>query len=186
MLLGGHFLSRPLFRFIAESRLREIFTAAALLLVVGIALLLTPALLILSDKLVLPRLRSTGTAQPDAVDEQGTVVIAGNGRFGQIVNRLLVAGGVRTVVPPRTWTGAHTRCRCVGPWGWLTVACDFAAPRSHVGGFTSGNKLVSQSPRTSRAVSDALHVRSVERLISAGVTIPRFPLRLCRGQRPRR
>ena len=30
-----HFLSRPLFRFIAESRLREIVTASALLLVVG-------------------------------------------------------------------------------------------------------------------------------------------------------
>jgi CPA2 family monovalent cation:H+ antiporter-2 len=41
VLLGGHFLTRPLFRFIAESRLREIFTAAALLLVVGIALLMT-------------------------------------------------------------------------------------------------------------------------------------------------
>jgi monovalent cation:proton antiporter-2 (CPA2) family protein len=41
VLLGGHFLSRPLFRFIAESRLREIFTASALLLVIGIALLMT-------------------------------------------------------------------------------------------------------------------------------------------------
>ena len=41
VVLGGHFLSRPLFRFIASSRLREIFTAAALLLVIGIALLMT-------------------------------------------------------------------------------------------------------------------------------------------------
>ena len=35
VVLGGHFLSRPLFRFIASSRLREIFTAAALLLVIN-------------------------------------------------------------------------------------------------------------------------------------------------------
>lgn len=41
VVLGGHFLSRPLFRFIAESRLREIFTASALMLVIGIALLMT-------------------------------------------------------------------------------------------------------------------------------------------------
>jgi len=41
VLIGGHFLSRPLFRFIAASRLREIFTASALLLVIGIALLMT-------------------------------------------------------------------------------------------------------------------------------------------------
>uniref|UniRef100_UPI0025EB2ACB cation:proton antiporter domain-containing protein n=1 Tax=Thiohalocapsa sp. TaxID=2497641 RepID=UPI0025EB2ACB len=41
VVLGGHFLTRPLFRFIASSHLRETFTAAALLLVVGIALLMT-------------------------------------------------------------------------------------------------------------------------------------------------
>lgn len=37
---AGRFLSRPVFRFIAGSRLREVFTAAALLLVVGITLLM--------------------------------------------------------------------------------------------------------------------------------------------------
>ena len=49
IILAGRYLTRPLFRFIAESGLREIFTAAALLLVIGIALLmnlvgLSPAL----------------------------------------------------------------------------------------------------------------------------------------------
>jgi monovalent cation:proton antiporter-2 (CPA2) family protein len=39
--VGGRFLVRPLFRFIAAVRLREIFTATALLLVVGIAVLMT-------------------------------------------------------------------------------------------------------------------------------------------------
>ena len=41
IIMAGRFLVRPVFRFIAESGLREIFTAAALLLVVGIALLMT-------------------------------------------------------------------------------------------------------------------------------------------------
>ena len=41
VVVGGHTLSRPLFRFIAAARLREIFTAAALLLVIAIALLMT-------------------------------------------------------------------------------------------------------------------------------------------------
>jgi glutathione-regulated potassium-efflux system ancillary protein KefC len=36
-LLGGHYLVRPVFRHIARTRLREIFTAFALLLVIGIA-----------------------------------------------------------------------------------------------------------------------------------------------------
>jgi monovalent cation:H+ antiporter-2, CPA2 family len=41
IVVGGHYLARPLFRFIASARLREVFTAAALLLVIGIALLMT-------------------------------------------------------------------------------------------------------------------------------------------------
>lgn len=49
IIFSGRYLTRPLFRFISESGLREIFTAAALLLVLGIALLmnlvgLSPAL----------------------------------------------------------------------------------------------------------------------------------------------
>jgi len=37
-LIGGHYLVRPVFRYIARMRLREVFTAFALLLVLGIAL----------------------------------------------------------------------------------------------------------------------------------------------------
>src|SRR6202035_3564704 len=49
IVAGGRFLVRPVFRYLASTRLNEIFTAAALLLVVGIALLmqrvgLSPAL----------------------------------------------------------------------------------------------------------------------------------------------
>lgn len=49
IILAGRFLMRPVFRIIAETKLRETFTAAALLIVVGIALLmqsvgLSPAL----------------------------------------------------------------------------------------------------------------------------------------------
>jgi monovalent cation:proton antiporter-2 (CPA2) family protein len=38
IIVGGRFLMRPIFRFIAATRLQEIFTATALLLVIGIAL----------------------------------------------------------------------------------------------------------------------------------------------------
>jgi glutathione-regulated potassium-efflux system protein KefB len=38
MLIGGRFLLRPVFRFIAASGVREVFTAATLLLVLGSAL----------------------------------------------------------------------------------------------------------------------------------------------------
>lgn len=41
VVLGGNYLTRPLFRFIASAGLRELFTAAALMMVIGIALLMT-------------------------------------------------------------------------------------------------------------------------------------------------
>jgi monovalent cation:proton antiporter-2 (CPA2) family protein len=49
VVVGGRYLTRPLFRFIAATRMREIFTASALLLVVAVATLmeavgLSPAL----------------------------------------------------------------------------------------------------------------------------------------------
>lgn len=41
VILGGNYLTRPIFRFVAGANLRELFTASALLLVTGIALLMT-------------------------------------------------------------------------------------------------------------------------------------------------
>lgn len=41
VVLGGNYLTRPLFRFIASANLRELFTATALFLVIAIALLMT-------------------------------------------------------------------------------------------------------------------------------------------------
>ena len=41
IVIGGRLLVRPAFRFIARARVPEVFTAAALLLVIGIALLMT-------------------------------------------------------------------------------------------------------------------------------------------------
>ena len=61
-------------------------------------MLITPLLFILFDQLS-RRLIETGEATPhDEVTEQGAVIIAGIGRFGQIVNRLVQSSGFKTVV----------------------------------------------------------------------------------------
>ncbi|MGS0682463.1 monovalent cation:proton antiporter-2 (CPA2) family protein [Shewanella sp. 125m-7] len=73
--------------------------AHILSLVVALSMFLTPGLFILFDKVILPRYEQTeNSREPDDIDEKGTVIIAGVGRFGQIVNRLLVTNGVKTVV----------------------------------------------------------------------------------------
>jgi CPA2 family monovalent cation:H+ antiporter-2 len=70
--------------------------AATILLVISLSMLLTPALFVLHDRLAR---RAGGRARaPDQIDEQGAVIIAGMGRFGQAVNRLLAGLGHKTVV----------------------------------------------------------------------------------------
>ena len=41
IVIAGRYLVTPVFRFIARTKLREMFTAAALLLVIGIAILMS-------------------------------------------------------------------------------------------------------------------------------------------------
>ncbi|EHH3656579.1 potassium transporter [Vibrio parahaemolyticus] len=70
-----------------------------LALVVAISMFLTPGLFILFDRVILPRFETqSNERESDTIEETGTVIIAGIGRFGQIVNRLLVSNGVTTVV----------------------------------------------------------------------------------------
>ena len=69
-----------------------------LILVVALTMLLTPALFILYEKVVAPRVTGTTDRQPDAIDEKGIVILAGIGRFGQIVTRLLSTNGHKVVV----------------------------------------------------------------------------------------
>ena len=69
-----------------------------LLLIIALSMLITPLLFILYEFRI-KHLKSpeTDTAS-DEIDETGTVIIAGIGRFGQIVNRLIQSAGFSTVV----------------------------------------------------------------------------------------
>ncbi|NOI67958.1 monovalent cation:proton antiporter-2 (CPA2) family protein [Vibrio sp. 99-8-1] len=73
--------------------------AQTLSLVVALSMFFTPGLFILFDKMILPRYQQeSNDRESDVIEEQGSVIIVGIGRFGQIVNRLLVSNGVKTVV----------------------------------------------------------------------------------------
>ncbi|MBY5932075.1 monovalent cation:proton antiporter-2 (CPA2) family protein [Tateyamaria omphalii] len=72
--------------------------AETLLLVIALTMLITPLLFILYE-LQSRRMGEAGTdVEADEIDEDGPVIIAGIGRFGQIVNRLLQGSGFNTVV----------------------------------------------------------------------------------------
>lgn len=72
--------------------------ADRLLLVVALSMLLTPALFIFYDRIIAPRFSKHQHIDADEIEETGQVLIAGHGRVGGIVNRMLKAAGISTTV----------------------------------------------------------------------------------------
>lgn len=72
--------------------------ADQLLLVIALSMLLTPGLFILYEKVVLPRFSQVQEQEADEIDEDGDIIIAGHGRFGGVINRMLRAAGYSTTV----------------------------------------------------------------------------------------
>ncbi|MGI4843143.1 MAG: glutathione-regulated potassium-efflux system protein KefC [Janthinobacterium lividum] len=91
---GGEF-AFVVFGAAVTSRVFAPETASVLVLMVALSMLATPLLLILYDRVLEPRWQRLRRREPDAIDaNQGHVIIAGFGRFGQIVGRLLNANQV--------------------------------------------------------------------------------------------
>jgi CPA2 family monovalent cation:H+ antiporter-2 len=110
VVVGGRFVVRPLFRALARTRLREIFTAAALLLVVGIALLMTqvglsPALGTFVAGVVLATSEYRHELESDIEPFKGLllglffIAVGASIDFALIVSRpLLIAGLVAAII----------------------------------------------------------------------------------------
>ncbi|MGO3216855.1 MAG: monovalent cation:proton antiporter-2 (CPA2) family protein [Halomonas sp.] len=73
--------------------------AQILSLVVALSMFLTPLLFIVYDRLVLPyyRTASNDDREADTIEEEAPVIVAGVGRFGQIICRLLRANNIPIV-----------------------------------------------------------------------------------------
>ena len=72
--------------------------ADQLMLVVALSMLLTPLLFILLDRVIAPRYAREEAREADEITEQGAAIIAGHGRVGGIVNRILRGMGCTTTV----------------------------------------------------------------------------------------
>ncbi|MCL4134239.1 UNVERIFIED_CONTAM: hypothetical protein GTU68_065556 [Idotea baltica] len=69
-----------------------------LLLIIALSMLITPLLFITYDFISNQMTDKVSSEEADEINEQGPVIIAGIGRFGQIVNRLVQASGFKTIV----------------------------------------------------------------------------------------
>lgn len=74
-------------------------TSALLVVVVALSMVATPLLLVLYDKWLEPRLQKLDERPDDEITPQDSpVIIAGFGRFGQIIGRLLYANRIHATV----------------------------------------------------------------------------------------
>jgi monovalent cation:proton antiporter-2 (CPA2) family protein len=96
---GGEF-AFLLFSFATQNRVIGTGVGNLLVVVVVLSMVLTPLLIILYERRVRPLFRDSVAAPEDESIEAGPnpVIIAGYGRFGQIVSRLLRADGIESTL----------------------------------------------------------------------------------------
>jgi len=96
---GGEF-AFVLFSLAAQSAIFDAATADLLIGAVAISMATTPLLLLGWERGIVPRLTpARAPSRPhDAIDREGTVILAGFGAFGSVLGRFLIANDVDTVV----------------------------------------------------------------------------------------
>lgn len=96
---GGEFCF-VLLSFAAQNKIIAASITSPLVVVVALSMALTPLIMILNDRLIQPRFVTAEIErEADEIDDGETpVIIAGFGRFGQIVGRLLLANGFEATV----------------------------------------------------------------------------------------
>ncbi|MFL6673401.1 MAG: glutathione-regulated potassium-efflux system protein KefC [Massilia sp.] len=95
---GGEF-AFVVFAAAATARVFTPHTASILVVVVALSMMVTPLLMLLHDKVIAPRFSGDKLRPADALEaREDHIIIAGFGRFGQIVGRLLWANRIRLTV----------------------------------------------------------------------------------------
>lgn len=96
---GGEF-AFVVFQAAASVKVFSDATASLLIGAVAVSMLLSPLLLVLIDKLLLPRFANCGRTELEEISEpqNAPVLVAGFGRYGQIISRVLLAQGVPCTV----------------------------------------------------------------------------------------
>jgi monovalent cation:proton antiporter-2 (CPA2) family protein len=96
---GGEF-GFVLFSFAGQLQVIPAETISLLVAVVASSMALTPVLMVLNDRFVLPRFgtREAEAREADEIDEESSVIMVGFGRTGSVTGRFLRANGVRPTV----------------------------------------------------------------------------------------
>jgi glutathione-regulated potassium-efflux system ancillary protein KefC len=114
---GGEF-GFVVFQAAAQAGVIEAQTSSLLVAVVALSMLLTPLLLVVADRWWAGRMAASRAAGPVATalnePQDAPIIIAGFGRYGQIVGRLLFANGLKATVLEHD----AEQVESLRKWGW--------------------------------------------------------------------
>lgn len=114
---GGEF-GFVVFQAAAQAGVIEAQTSSLLVAVVALSMLLTPLLLVAADRWWARRMAASRAAGPVATalnePQDAPIIIAGFGRYGQIVGRLLFANGLKATVLEHD----AEQVESLRKWGW--------------------------------------------------------------------
>jgi glutathione-regulated potassium-efflux system ancillary protein KefC len=112
---GGEF-GFVVFQTATQAQVIDGAAASFLVAAVALSMLLTPLLLVLADRWWIPRLLGSSGPNMKELDEpqNNAVIIAGFGRYGQIVGRLLYANGIT----PTVLDHDAQAIEALRKWGW--------------------------------------------------------------------
>jgi CPA2 family monovalent cation:H+ antiporter-2 len=84
--------------FAVKQRILPDALSETLLLVIALSMFITPLFFILHDLITRRMEDENSDAEADEIDETQPIIIAGVGRFGQVVNRMVTMSGLKTIV----------------------------------------------------------------------------------------
>lgn len=87
-----------LFQFASTSRVISENLANFFILTIALSMAATPLLMLLYSRMVVPRFMSTIPQRYDTINKQATIILAGYGRFGQVIGRFLTAQGIKLTI----------------------------------------------------------------------------------------
>lgn len=96
---GGEF-AFALLSMAIQQEILDAETSKLLVAVVALSMAIAPLLFIIYDRLIAPRYTAVSkeTRAPDRIDEHAPVILAGFGRFGNFVGRVMMSQGVKVTV----------------------------------------------------------------------------------------
>jgi monovalent cation:proton antiporter-2 (CPA2) family protein len=96
---GGEF-AFALLSMAIQQEILDAETSKLLVAVVALSMAIAPLLFIIYDRLIAPRYTAVSKEQraPDRIDEHAPVILAGFGRFGNFVGRIMMSQGVKVTV----------------------------------------------------------------------------------------